>query len=398
MMSRPVLNRERSEPTIERRIVVQPTVVHASRGLQPLRSASDHSLTEGEHLERRLSTPTVKTSSAVITASLRISVAGGSTCASDKMKGSSNLVGKSFTVENDHDIPFIEDNSSSQDDSSLTKSSASDKTTRQRSSVTSLKGSQVQETKAGGDPSRCQWSGSSDSYLGQPLTGSMQVTPIKSSGQVDKQGREPASIKSASHDSVLSAASFLSSPPATPLSPTSSSSNTSLPPTSPLSYGYQSPPQSPALESRLLDKKDKELVQRRSSGDPSQLETVHDKPVPAGVMRSKTVDIERMMGVGRSHHVTPASKEEWLKKERLRNAEHSTTAATVASAIDDDSALKKKSKKKYVGSRNQTDYLPSAMARQAAAASSDSRSRMTSVLRKRWEIIASNPDGPETLV
>ena len=76
------------------------------------------------------------------------------------------------------------------------------------------------------------------------------------------------------------------------------------------------------------------------------METVHDKPVPAGVMRSKTVDIERMMGVGRSHHVTPASKEEWLKKERLRNAEHSTTAATVASAIDDDSALKKKSKKR----------------------------------------------------
>ena len=377
LMSRPVLNRERSEPTLERRLVVQPTLVHASHAaqFQPIQGPS-----ESDNMERRLSIPNVNSSSAVITASLRISVAAGDM--SGVRPSSSSMVGKSFTVENDHDIPFIEENSLSQDESSLTnKSSGSERTARQRTSHTSLKSSaqtgNAAVTVDQSQPDPTQWSTTNDSYLGQPLTGSMQVV-ASSNATATALPAVKATIqgqKNTSQDSMLSAATF-----------------------KPSTVTQLSPLQSPRTA---------HINQRRRSGDVTGLDRTASVPTAGvGVVRSKTTDLERIVGVGRSHPVTLAAKEEWLKRDRLRNTNASTTPSTAANAVAiaadaEEAALKRKAKKKYTGLRNHTDYLPSAAVRQFTSSVdpvASSQSRMTSVLRKRWEIIASNPDGPETLV
>lgn len=407
-VTRPVLNRERSEPTIERRIVVQP-IVHSSSGvnlLQQLKSSSsDHSLADLERTVRRLSSPLITPSTpGVITASLRISVANAPTGTptptisapgngSAKLQAALQQTAKSFTVDDEHDIPFIEDNSSSQDDSSLNaKYSAKNAPPSSNRTPAKVDANKLERQASESNASTRQRSGSSDSYLCQPLTGSMQVLTTSKPGQ--QQPVPPG--KSTSHDSVLSAATSISSA-ALLSAPSPSISSLSLTGVRPdgggslLSSGYAfySPVAncpSPSLPAAVTEHEAVDSTSTKSYRRETRSDFV------AGVVRSKTVDIERMIGVGRSHHVTPASKEEWLREKN--------TSAT----IEQDDASKKKAKKKYIGSRNQTDYLPAVIARPASATGlSASRlgtgaGNMTAVLRKRWEIISSNPDGPETLV
>ena len=290
---RGLLSRERSEPTISlgsgskaAAAAAAAAAAGAHQKAAQQRSSSDHALSNGlEGAEsRRLSSPQVG-GSGVITASLKISVgatAAGSTASPTLASSRSRFLpsaadgNRSFTVDNEHEIPFIEDVPS---------------------------------------PSSKQPPAALDRLPGT----------IKSSGPAQQH-------------TILKSAPWTDS-----------------------------------------------LAARDSSSA--------NKAPESGVVRSKTTSsIGKTLA--RSHLVIPASKEEWLKKDK--NVKSATTGCDsgAASAAAEEASVKKKAKKKYVGgSRNQSDGNLCEGERPHKVASSSGN-----VMHKRWNLIASSSSAGQPMI
>ncbi len=94
----------------------------------------------------------------------------------------------------------------------------------------------------------------------------------------------------------------------------------------------------------------------------------------------------------------PASKEEWLKKDKQKSVGGAEASNTSTSTEESAASVKKKAKKKYVSQRTPSDSnLFSDMVTSAEAGDqpSSSRHKVASVVHKRWNLIAStsNPGG-----
>lgn len=275
----------------------------AQKIVHPPRSSSDLALVPNglELSDRRLSSPLVG-SSGVITASLKISV-GNATSPTLTGKSRSVSEGKSFTVDNEHEIPFIEDTPS----------------------LSSKSSSAASENKR--DPAKTH----------PPLT----RAGSSSSAWTERDESAGVAAGEAKQNNALVA------------------------------------------------------------------EAAKKPEVAAGVVRSRTVSVmygglERNKPLTRSHFVVPASKEEWLKKDKQktdaaaldRHGTSTSSAATPSTTAEENAAsVKKKAKKKYVGGRNQTDSnLFTAMITSSEAPGdqpASSRHKVASVVHKRWNLIAS---------
>lgn len=249
----------------------------------PPRSSSDIVLSNGlEVADRRLSSPHVGSSSGVITASLKISVGATAspTSSRNKFLPSATEGNKSFTVENDHEIPFIED-----------VPSPSSK---------------------------------------QPPSSTAERT------------REPVRSLPVQQHTILKSAPWTDS-----------------------------------------------LVARNEDGEKGTKESSSAGP-STGVVRSKTTSsIGKTLA--RSHLVLPAAKEEWLKKDKQQKSAAESNATT-----EESGSVKKKAKKKYVGNKNQSDSnLFTAMITSSEGGDQpvSTRHKVASVVHKRWNLIASSPEG-----
>ncbi|KAK8748139.1 hypothetical protein OTU49_016331 [Cherax quadricarinatus] len=318
---------------------------------------------------RRLSSPEID-NSGVITASLRIPVPLGQ--------------GGPLSFTQDTEIPYIEDE---------------DKKNRHRSSP--YKASRSPRS----DVTR-QRSGSSDSYLGQPITGTMSFQPLtKKSG--DKQ----------SHDSVLSSSSadvftLSPSPRNTPLSDLYAS-GTSSPLSRPGSPPHWlspdsgtpglSPPNSPPLQpKRRGDMRNNPLshsvTHTFGSKPPATPSKTKISPVVASqglfpIGRSKTADsikVELSQSVTRV--ISPDSGESGAGSRRSSRGEE----ASRESRAQKEPGGRRYIRRRYTGERHVTGHLPDLSS--ATAIDAQPSGEGQTQLWKRWEIIASDPTEPETFV
>ncbi|XP_071545387.1 uncharacterized protein RhoGAP102A isoform X2 [Panulirus ornatus] len=319
---------------------------------------------------RRLSSPEID-SSGVITASLRIPVPLSQ--------------GGPLSFTQDTEIPYIED--------------GEDKKNRHRSSPYKGGGSPR------GDVTR-QRSGSSDSYLGQPITGTMSFHPLTKKGG-DKQ----------SHDSVLSSSSadvftLSPSPRNTPLSDLYAS-GTSSPLSRPSSPPHWlspdsgtpglSPPNSPPLQPRRRgDVRNNPLAH-------SVTHTFGSKPpsTPSKIKASPTVATQGLFPIGRSK-TADSIKVEMFQTDTVntgpvggeggRGTRRSSRGEEVhrEGKIHRESGGRRYVRRRYTGERHQTGQLPdlSSTAKSESQPSGEGQTQ----LWKRWEIIASDPTEPETFV
>lgn len=246
-----------------------------------------------------------------------------------------------------------------------------------------------------------QRTGSNDSYLGQPITGTMSFQPL-----TKRDGEKQ------SNDSVLSSSSmgvYTMSPSErnTPNSDIHCASETSSPSWLSPDSGTPglSPPNSPPSQRRKNGRSGDQPLkaavslayspQQMQGGRTQQsVQKVREKshkriqqPQMQGtqLMRSRTTDalkIEESAEVGRVHC-------------EIRNREEGTRMARIGfsqtgGGADKDSN-KRYTRRRYSGQRHHTGHLPEISPRPASTESSTQ-------LWKRWEIIASDPTEPETFV
>ncbi|XP_063611958.1 uncharacterized protein LOC134785525 [Penaeus indicus] len=332
------------------------------RGEHRKRSSSDQSVNQ-ERLQvpeptvRRLSSPEID-NSGVITASLRIPV--------PLAQG-----GGPLAFAQDKEIPFIEDSSTSDD-----------KKNRQRSSP----------HKGGGSPRNDiarQRSGSSDSYLGQPITGTMSFQPLTKKGG-DKQ----------SHDSVLSSSSadiytLSPSPRNTPLSDVYASGTSS-----PLS-GAGSPPLwlSPDSGTPGLSPPNSPPPQPRRRGELSNNPIAHSVTHTFGTKPPATPSKSKSSSSVASHGLFPIGRSKTA--DNIKTVTHHTEGSGTTPEGRDEIARETRghrdygggrryTRRRYTGERHPTGHLPDMSASNVSEGQTQ--------LWKRWEIIASDPTEPETFV
>ncbi|XP_042209214.1 uncharacterized protein LOC121857291 [Homarus americanus] len=318
---------------------------------------------------RRLSSPEID-NSGVITASLRIPVPLSQ--------------GGPLSFTQDSEIPYIED--------------GEEKKNRHRSSP--YKGSGSQRS----DVTR-QRSGSSDSYLGQPITGTMSFQPLTKKGG-DKQ----------SHDSVLSSSSadvftLSPSPRNTPLSDLYAS-GTSSPLSRPGSPPHWlspdsgtpglSPPNSPPLHPRRRgDLRNNPLahsVTHTFGSKPPTTPKTRASPIAVSqglfpIGRSKTADSIKVEMYPSDIGVTnPDSGEGGIVNRRGSRADE----AAREGRPQRESGGRRYVRRRYTGERHVTGHLPdlSGSITNEPQPSGEGQTQ----LWKRWEIIASDPTEPETFV
>nr|XP_045599838.1 uncharacterized protein LOC123759068 isoform X3 [Procambarus clarkii] len=331
-------------------------------------TGSQERLRVPEPTVRRLSSPEID-SSRVITASLRIPVPLGQ--------------GGPLSFTQDTEIPYIEDD---------------DKKNRHRNSPYKTSGGCTRS-----DVTR-QRSGSSDSYLGQPITGTMSFQPLtKKSG--DKQ----------SHDSVLSSSSadvftLSPSPRNTPLSDLYAS-GTSSPLSRPGSPPHWlspdsgtpglSPPNSPPLQpKRRGDMRNNPLAHSvtHTFGSKPPTTPARGKASPTAasqglfpIGRSKTADIIKVDPSHSDARVVGHDSAESAGRRSSRGEEASGEGKTQR-----ESGGRRYVRRRYTGERHVTGHLPDLSG--ASTRESQPSGEGQTQLWKRWEIIASDPTEPETFV
>ena len=343
------------------------------------RSTSDQTITQErlrvpEPTVRRLSSPELE-NCGVITASLKIPVP---------------LQQQPVPLEfsKDSNIPYIED------------SSLSEEARAKRREVNTANNSR-------------QRTGSNDSFLGQPITGTMSFQPL-SKKDGDKQ----------SHDSVLSSSSadvytLSPSPRNTPSSDFLYASGTS----SPLSGAGSppmwlspdsgtpglSPPGSPPPQVRRTRRREDQSTTQPGPLSHSATHTFGSKPpnyrrtrersgsrgasglVPIG--RSRTTDalkVERFLT-----EVASSNDSEGYSKTGRRGSKEE--APRVVRGTSRELTGRRMIRKRYTGERHTTGHLPelgTPTKEDAPLPGADGSSQ----LWKRWEIIASDPTEPETFV
>ena len=354
------------------------------------RSSSEQTITQErlkvpEPTVRRLSSPELE-SCGVITASLRIPVPLQQQPAPLEFSKDSN-------------IPYIEEASLSEE---------------ARSKRREIPVNNSVTTNANGSRQR---TGSNDSFLGQPITGTMSFQPL-SKKDGDKQ----------SHDSVLSSSSadvftLSPSPRNTPSSDFLYASGTS----SPLSGAGSpplwlspdsgtpglSPPSSPPMQARRIRRRPED----QSSTQPTPLthsatHTFGTKPPNHRRTRERSASRggTGMVPIGRSRTA------ETLKAEKYATDVSSATNETAESyyrmgrrgskedankpirgAITRDPSGRRHVRRRYTGERHTTGHLPDVDAN-LKDDSTLQGAEGPAQLWKRWEIIASDPTEPETFV
>ncbi|XP_076060802.1 uncharacterized protein LOC143036847 isoform X2 [Oratosquilla oratoria] len=358
------------------------------------RSSSEHTVTHEclrvpEPTVRRLSSPEID-NTGVITASLRIPV-----------PLHQSQVPLSFAQ--DTDIPYIEDPSLQSSTHTLTEPPRKE-VTRQRS-------------------------GSNDSYLGQPITGTMSFQPLNKKSS-DKQ----------SHDSVLSSSSaevFTLSPSLrnTPSSDHLYASGTSSPLSGTGSPALWlspdsgtpglTPPNSPPPNSKRRGEEYRHGRHALQSLAHSTTHTFGSKPptTPAkdkaamiastppskgfGVFpigRSKTADsikVEKYildLPTGQTSTFIKASTSSGHREEGSGGSSGSRSKEDGSSGgreVRRRDSSKKYSRRRYTGERHQTGQLPELA---GTSGGGETSTEGQTQLWKRWEIIASDPTEPETFV
>ncbi|RXG70054.1 hypothetical protein Avbf_01193 [Armadillidium vulgare] len=239
-----------------------------------------------------------------------------------------------------------------------------------------------------------QRTGSNDSFLGQPITGSMSFQPLcKKDG--DKQ----------SYDSVLSSSSigvYTMSPSErnTPSSDFHCASGTS----SPMSAGALSPPLwlSPDSGTPGLSPPSSPPPQRRRS---RKVDESGPKPVPLAhsathTFGSKPIAPLRVREksrvqpapIGRSRTTDSMKVEETLDHKVIET--RTRIDGSRSRNNTEKETNKKYTRKRYSAERHHTGHLPEIPSHNVRASTTES----TTQLWKRWEIIASDPTEPETFV
>ncbi|KAK7079247.1 hypothetical protein SK128_006074, partial [Halocaridina rubra] len=337
------------------------------------RSSSEQSVTQErlrvpEPTVRRLSSPEID-NSGVITASLKIPVP--LTQASGP-----------FSLAHESDVPYIED--------------VDDKKKRFLSSPNKDSGSQRSDVTR-------QRSGSSDSYLGQPITGTMSFQPLTKRGG-DKQ----------SHDSVLSSSSadvftLSPSPRNTPLSDLYASGASS-----PLSR-TGSPPLwlSPDSGTPGLSPPNSPPPQPRRRGDSRNIPTAHSLTHTFGLKPPTTPSKIKGSSTTTSHGLFPIGRSKTADSLKVENLQADVTAGPEEGGgggvrkgsrieeparetrVQKDSSGKRYTRRKYTGEHHQTGHLPEVS---RGTRSDIPTTEGQTQLWKRWEIIASDPTEPETFV
>ncbi|XP_068219556.1 uncharacterized protein RhoGAP102A isoform X2 [Palaemon carinicauda] len=349
------------------------------RGEHRPRSSSEQTVNQErlrvpEPTVRRLSSPEID-NSGVITASLKIPV---------PLSQASGHLTRSHETE----IPFTEDGLGGDDKKKLYRSSPNKDGGSQRSDMTR------------------QRSGSSDSYLGQPITGTMSFQPLNKKGG-DKQ----------SHDSVLSSSSadvftLSPSPRNTPLSDLYASgassplSRTGSPPLwlSPDSgTPGLSPPNSPPPQTRRRGESRNNPIAHsvthtfgtKPPSTPSKTKGAPSSGTSHGLFpigRSKTADSIKVESYQSEISTTVSPESEGDKGNR--KGIHGDVAREVKGHKE--SSGKRYTRRRYTGERHPTGHLPDVSAGTHSDAPSSGEGQTQ--LWKRWEIIASDPTEPETFV
>ncbi|KAK4290133.1 hypothetical protein Pmani_036952 [Petrolisthes manimaculis] len=335
---------------------------------------------------RRLSSPEID-SSGVITASLRIPVPLSQQTPISLAPPPQTSVAPS--ASQDPSIPFIED--------------GTEKKHRQRKTAQQSSGT------VRGEAGR-QRSGSSDSYLGQPITGTMSFQPLSKKGG-DKR----------SHDSVLSSSSadvftLSPSPRNTPLSdqyPSGTSSPLSRPGSPPSWLSPDSgtpglsPPNSPPLQPR------------RRGGETRPSPITHSITHTFGSSRPTSVSSKSKTsstGSGVTQGIFPIGRSRTVDSFRVETGQGDTwtsgsgagngaTGSGRRSSRGEDgggkgeggsSAMKRYTRRRYTGERHPTGHLPDLPPHPQTDTQTHTEGQTQ--LWKRWEIIASDPTEPETFV
>jgi len=327
------------------------------------RSSSDQTVTSErlrvpEPSVRRLSSPEID-NAGVITASLRIPV--------PLNQGQQTSAPLSFTQ--DSDIPFID--TSHNDGSRVSK-----KSPQSISSSTNKEGK--------GDITR-QRSGSNDSYLGQPITGTMSFQPLnKKVG--DKQ----------SYDSVLSTSSadaftLSPSPRNTPSSDLLYGSGTS----SPLSGAGSPPPYiSPDSGTPGLSPPNSPPPITRRRGHHI---ITHSVTHTFGTRNSTPLKSRISQTQQTSTGMFPMGRSKTAESFQMKDTPSRESGDFSSNVIDKVAGRVRQPRRRYATERHPTSHLPDLSdieTRETQQPSGDTQTQ----LWKRWEIIASDPTEPETFV
>ncbi|CAL4130521.1 unnamed protein product, partial [Meganyctiphanes norvegica] len=328
------------------------------------RSSSDQTVTNErlrvpEPTVRRLSSPEID-NAGVITASLRIPV--------PLSQGQQTSAPLAFTQ--DSDIPYIED------------TSHNNSSRHGKKSPHKIPSSTNKESK--GDITR-QRSGSNDSYLGQPITGTMSFQPLNKKGG-DKQ----------SYDSVLSTSSadaftLSPSPRNTPSSDILYASGTS----SPLSGAGSPPPYiSPDSGTPGLSPPNSPppVTRRRGQHVISHSVTHTFGTRNAAPLKSRISQTQQT-----STGMFPMGRSKTSDSFPIKDAPSRDSGDFSRSVVEKGGGRVRHPRRRYATERHPTGHLPDLSdieTREAQQQSGDTQTQ----LWKRWEIIASDPTEPETFV